>query len=113
MNGCEFINDVRNVTMTSAALKLMHQILNEHLEDLSRGGKGTEWGIELCKDLQEVIQTSNDGPAPLAQLSVFVHAELMETLRDFVIVVTKSTDHITFDNPLEETFAHAIIKERT
>jgi len=108
MTGCEFLEDIRNATMTTAALKLMHRILGEHLENLSEGGEGTKWGDVIYEDMKDLAAPA-DVPNPI--FSVFLHHELMETLGDWHKMMLTS-GHIEYDNPLEETFALETIKER-
>ena len=108
MTGCEFLESLRNATMTTAALKLMHKILNEHLESLSEGGEGTDWGDAIYEDMKGLAAPAD---VPSQILSVFIHSELMDTLKDWHEMMLTS-GHIDFDNQLEETFALEAIKER-
>lgn len=107
MTQCEFFADIRNATMTSAAMKLMHKILEEHLHDLSEGGEGTELGNYLYEDMREITSDPN---VPEALFCVFLHSELMDTIKDWTKAILIS-DHIKFDNDLEETFANLVTKE--
>ena len=108
MNGHEFLSEIRNATMTTAALKLMRIILEEHLECLSEGGEGTEWGNYLYEDMK-VLTAPHDIPNSI--LCVFLHHELTDTLKDWTKVMMVS-EHVEYDNPLEETFALESIKEK-
>tara|TARA_R110000824_G_scaffold8336_3_gene37653 strand:+ start:19328 stop:19657 length:330 start_codon:yes stop_codon:yes gene_type:complete len=108
MNGCEFLSEIRNATLTTSALKLMHRILEEHLECLSEGGEGTEWGNHLYEDMKE-LAAPHDVPNPI--LCVFLHHELMDTLKDWTKTMIAS-EHVEYNNQLEETFAIESIKEK-
>ena len=103
----EFLSELRNVTLTTAALKLMHKILEEHLESLSEGGEGTKWGDVIYEDMKQ-LAAPDDIPSSL--FCVFLHHELIDTLKDLQKTIIKS-GHIDFDTSLEETFALETIKE--
>ena len=103
----QFFAKTRNATITSAAIKLFHKVLVEHLESLSEEEGGTRLGNYLYKDMKEVI---SDPDVPNELFSVFLHSELMDTIKDWTKAIL-TNNHITFDNELEETFANLVTKE--
>jgi hypothetical protein len=108
MNGNEFLSDIRNATITTAALKLMRSVLEEHLECLSEGGEGTKWGSHLYEDLKVLTEPME---FPNSLFCVFLHLETIDTLKDWKRVMMVS-EHVEYDNQLEETFALESIKEK-
>jgi len=109
MNGCKFTSEIRNASITMASLKLMHKVLEEHLENLSENGMGTDWGNYIYEDMKELAAPAD---IPNAIFSIFLHHELVNTLKDWSQVMLHS-NHIEFETTLEETFEIECAKEKS
>ena len=116
----KFMKELRNAAITTVALKLMQKVLEEHLKLLSEGEEGTDLGAFLSNEMSDLIDEDNQtfldmndlNTLPNVLFFVFLHNELMDTLKDWQKLIIKS-GCLDFDNSLEETFALGTIKEKT